>query len=168
MYGLYLASVWLHILAAATWIGGMLFVVLVVVPWLRRGDRAQAANFLRQTGERFRTVGWVCFAILAVTGTFNLYIRGMHLGDLFRPEWRASGFGHAVALKLFAFAAVLAVSAVHDFYVGPRAVVAGQADPRAPEAERLRRAASWLGRINAVLALILVAAAVFIVRGWPW
>lgn len=168
MYGLYLVSVWLHILAAATWIGGMLFVVVVVVPWLRRGDRAQAATFLRETGVRFRNLGWVCFAILVATGTFNLWIRGVRPGDFLRPEWRASGFGRAVALKLLSFAAVLAVSAVHDFILGPRAALAVERDPRSPESERLRRWASRLGRVNALLALLLVAFAVFIVRGWPF
>jgi uncharacterized membrane protein len=168
MYGLYVLSVWLHILAAATWIGGMLFVVIVVVPWLRRGDRAQAATFLRETGTRFRDLGWICFAILLVTGSFNLWIRGVHLGDFLRPEWRASPFGRAVGLKLLAFLAVLAVSTVHDFFLGPRAAIAVERDPRSPEAERLRRWAGRLGRLNALLALVLVALAVIIVRGWPW
>ena len=168
MYGLYIVSVWLHILAAATWIGGMLFVVVVVVPWLRRGDRAQAATFLRETGTRFRNLGWICFAILLVTGVFNLHIRGVHPRDLLSAQWRASPFGRAVALKLLAFAAVLAVSAVHDFVLGPRAALAVERDPRSPEAERLRRWAGRLGRVNALLALVLVALAVFIVRGWPW
>lgn len=168
MYALYVTSVWLHILAATTWIGGMLFLVLVVVPWLRRGDRARAAAFLRETGNRFRNVGWACFAVLVVTGTFNLYVRGVRPGDFLRPEWRASGLGRAVSCKLLAFAAVLAVSAVHDFIVGPRATVAVEADPSSPRAQKLRRVAALLGRLNVLLALALVAFAVFIVRGWPW
>jgi len=165
---LYLLSVWIHILAAMAWIGGMFFLVLVVVPWLRAGDRAIAGAFLRETGERFRSVGWTCFAILAVTGTFNLYARGVRLGDLVRPEWLASPFGRSVLSKLGLFALVLAVSAVHDFSVGPRASVAIQRDPASPEAERLRRQASLMGRGNALLALALVAVAVTLVRGWPW
>lgn len=168
MYGLYVLSVWLHILAAATWIGGMLFVVVVVVPWLRRGDRAQAAAFLRQTGSRFRALGWICFAILVGTGSFNLWIRGVHLGDLVDPAFFAKPFGRAVILKLLTFAAVLAVSAVHDFYLGPRAALVTERDPKSDEATRLRRWAGRLGRVNALLALVLVALAVIIVRGWPF
>jgi hypothetical protein len=40
-------------------------------------------------------------------------------------------------------------------------------DPGSPEAARLRRMASLLGRANALLALALLAIAVALVRGWP-
>ncbi|MCA9675811.1 MAG: DUF4149 domain-containing protein [Kofleriaceae bacterium] len=168
LHTLYLVSVWLHILAAMTWIGGMLFLVLVVVPWLRRGDRATAAAFLRDTGTRFRDVGWTCFGVILATGTFNLWVRGVRIADLARPSWRASPFGKAVLWKLAVFALVLVVSAYHDFVIGPRATAALRDAPGSVAAERLRRRASWLGRLDAVLALILVALAVILVRGWPW
>jgi putative copper export protein len=168
MQALYLLSVWLHILAATAWVGGMLFLVLVVVPWLRRGGRQNAAAFLRETGTRFRSVGWVCFGILLVTGTFNLWVRGVRLADFSRSEWLASPFGKSVLLKLGGFALVLMVSALHDFRVGPRATLAIERDPQSKEAIVLRRQASLLGRANALLALAVVAVAVTLVRGWPW
>lgn len=167
---LYLVSVWTHVLAATIWVGGLFFVVLVVVPWLRSGDTAErlrAGAFLSETGERFRSVGWLCFALLVVTGTFNLWVRGVGPSDLVDVDWWTSGFGSAVALKLLAFTAVLVVSLVHDFRVGPRATDAMRERPEAPETRRLRRAASRLGRLNGVLALVLVALGVVIVRGWP-
>lgn len=166
MHTFYLLSVWLHVLAAATWLGGMLFLVLVVVPWLRRGERAMAGAFLRDTGRSFRTVGWTCFAVLFATGTFNLWYRGVSLADFAKPGWRASSFGTAVLLKLAGFALILTVSIVHDFVLGPRATRAIERDPRSAEAALLRRRASWLGRLNVGLALLLVALGVVIVRGW--
>src|SRR5690606_27326017 len=121
MRSLYLLSVWIHILAATVWIGGMLFLVLVVVPWLRKGSRSDVAVFLRETGERFRSVGWACFVVLLISGTFNLWIRGVQLSDFGRAEWLQSPFGMMVVVKLCAFLLVLIVSMVHDFLVGPRA-----------------------------------------------
>lgn len=168
MHALYLISVWIHILAATVWIGGMLFLVLVVVPWLRQGDRANAAVFLRETGKRFRNVGWTCFGILLVTGSFNLWVRGVRFSDFTRVEWLSSAFGKTVLVKLGAFATVLMVSAVHDFVVGPRATALIAEAPRSPEAQSARRRASLLGRANVILALVLVAAGVMLVRGSPW
>jgi copper resistance protein D len=164
----YLISVWLHILAATVWVGGMAFLVLVIVPWLRTGDRARAGALLRDTGRRFRDVGWVCFGLIVLTGSFNLAARGVRLADFGNAAWLRSPFGLAVLSKLGVFACVLAISTVHDFWLGPRATAVMKADPRSAGAERLRRAASRLGRANALLALVLVGLGVVIVRGWPW
>jgi putative copper export protein len=163
----YLISVWLHILAATTWLGGMIFLVLVVVPTLRRGERALAAAVMRDSGRRFRTVGWTCFAVLIVTGSFNAWWRGVRLHMLFDPSWTATTFGRALILKLSAFLVVLALSVRHDFFVGPRAsraLLAGDT----PAAERMRREAARLGRATAALALVLYALAVVLVRGAVW
>jgi len=167
---LYLISVWLHILAATVWIGGLFFIVLVVVPWLKRGHAGSmdAGAFLQETGARFRYVGWICFAVIAMTGTFNLSIRGVRWSELVSVAWWTGPFGGALAIKLLLFALVLAVSFVHDFRVGPRATEAMRLDPRAPDTTALRKRASLLGRLNGLLALALVALGVVLVRGWPW
>lgn len=167
MGALYLVSVWLHIVAATTWLGGMIFLVLVVVPTLRRGERALAAAIMRDSGRRFRTVGWACFAILLVTGTFNAWWRGVRLALLVDPSFTTTLFGRTLLIKLGVFAVVLALSVRHDFFVGPRAsqaLVRGDTSG----AERLRREASWLGRLTALLALVLFALAVVLVRGAVW
>jgi len=71
-------------------------------------------------------------------------------------------------MKLFLVAIILVASAYHDFFVGPQATVAWQATPTSPDARRLRWQARWLGRMNLLLALIVVALAVMLVRGRPW
>ncbi len=168
MLWLYLIAVWLHILAATAWIGGMFFLVLVVVPWMRRSDRADAGAFWTATGKRFRIVGWACFTVSLSTGTFILYLRGVRFSDFAIAGWRNSPFGQTVMMKLAAFATVLVVSIAHDFYLGPRAALAITRDPHSGEALKLRRQASWLGRINALMAFVLVALAVMLTRGRPW
>lgn len=167
MRWIYLISVWLHVMAAIVWIGGMLFLAMVVVPWLRTGDRARAGVVLRDTGRRFSRIAWVCFALLFGTGLVNLAVRGVRPADLVDAQWLATPFGLAIGLKLLLFVVVLGLSVFHDFRLGPQATAALARDPRAPEAERLRRIASRMGRVNALLALLLVALGVVVVRGWP-
>ncbi|HKU41886.1 MAG TPA: DUF4149 domain-containing protein [Polyangiales bacterium] len=166
MRGLYLISVWLHILAAVVWIGGMTFLVLVLVPWLR-SNRTRAAGILTDTGRRFRTIGWICFGLLLVTGTVNLWARGVRPENMLSVSFWQSPFAHALALKLTLFALVLLVSALHDFWLGPRASQLMRDAPGSQVAERLRRWAGLLGRSNLLLALALVALGVILVRGWP-
>ncbi len=167
LHAAWVISVWLHILAATVWLGGMAFLVLVVVPWLRAGERSNAMAMLRETGLRFRTVGWGCFVVLVATGTFNLYMRGVRPGNLIDPLWLSGDFGRAFAIKAGLFTVVLVISAVHDFWLGPRATHLLEKDPASPEGQKLRRWVSLIGRANALLALAIVFFAVVLVRGWP-
>lgn len=129
---------WVHLMAAITWIGGMLFVALVLVPVTRRlADPALRARLFQETGRRFRTVGWIALGLLLASGLGNLWLRPYLLG-VPRFQWK---------LGLVALALVL--SAVHDFLLGPRAGRAG-ADPR------LRARASWLARANVLVVLVVV------------
>lgn len=164
---LYLCSVFLHVLAATIWVGGNAFLVLVVVPYLRADGSGVASAVLRATGPRFSRVGWVCFAIALVTGTANLAFRGVTSATLFSSEFHDGTYGRLVIAKLGAFAATLLLAAIHDFKVGPAALRAMEAAPTSSASTGLRRQASVLGRINAVLALTLVALGVMLVRGVP-
>lgn len=156
----YVASVYLHILAAATWVGGIIFLVAVIVPALRR---APNSDLLRQTVLRFRTVGWVAFAVLLLTGLYNLHVRGIGWAELTDPAYRATSSGKALLIKLACFAIVIVLQGIHDFSIGPRALAA--MEQHTAEAPRLRRQASMIGRINGVITLVIVLCAVIVVRG---
>jgi hypothetical protein len=69
--------------------------------------------------------------------------------------------GHALSLKLLAVAAMLLVSSIHDFVLGPRA---GRAAPGSPDAIALRIRAARLARLNALLGVVVVVAAVMLAR----
>jgi putative copper export protein len=156
----YVASVYLHILAAATWVGGIIFLVAVVVPALRR---APNSDLLRQTVLRFRTVGWIAFGVLLLTGLYNLHARGIGWTELTDPAFRATSSGKALLIKLACFAVVVLLSAIHDFSIGPRALAT--MEQGSPEAPRLRKLTGLIGRINGVITLVIVLCAVIVVRG---
>jgi len=67
------------------------------------------------------------------------------------------------------FGIILLVSALHDFWVGPKVTaLAKQFGNPSPEVERWRKLAAWLGRLNLLLALLMVAFGVMLVRGRPF
>ncbi len=168
-HSLYVWSVVVHILAAMMWVGGMLFLVLVLMPALRliEDDRLRA-KLIRVTGMRFRLVGWACLAVLLVTGYVNLAARGLGGEILATPEFWATGYGRTLGWKLLLFIAVLSLSATHDFMIGPRAGALQRRDPGGREAQRMRFMAVWFGRFNLLLSLIIVIVGVLLVRGVPW
>jgi putative copper resistance protein D len=129
---------WLHLVAAITWIGGMLFIALVLVPVARGIKEPQVrARLVQDAGRRFRTVGWVALGLLFATGLANLWVR---------PYLLAAPRFHA---KLGLVVLALILAALHDFALGPRAGRPG-ADPS------LRVQASWIARINVVVVLVVV------------
>ncbi len=168
MHTLYLLSVWLHVIAAMTWIGGMLFLVTVIVPMLRQPEmRERAMELFHVLGVRFRRVGWIALLVLVVTGTFNVVHRGYSLGQIFTGEAFAGSWGHALGAKLLFVALILVSSALHDFYIGPLATRLAREGAPVERRERLRRIASWMGRSTLLLALLVVGLAVMLVRGMP-
>jgi len=130
---------WLHVLAAATWVGGMLFIALVLVPVARRvQDPRLRADLIARSGTRFRTVGWAALAVLVVTGVGNLYFHPWML--------RAPVFHAKAGLVVLA----LALSVLHDFFLGPRA------SRLPPDVTGPRRRVSWIARLNLLVVLLIV------------
>jgi uncharacterized membrane protein len=160
--------VFVHIVAAVIWIGGMLFLPLVLVPVLRRQQPSLRMALLDATGRRFRTIGWIAIAVLLASGVWNLHNRRLGWDVIFSPDLVRGEFGRVLAIKLILIAAVLVLSLLHDFRVGPASTRAALANPDGNRAERLRRTASWIGRANALLALIIIWLGVALVRGLPW
>lgn len=149
-------SVWLHFVAAAVWVGGMVFLGLVLVPMVKKPQyRAEAMELIRQTGLRFRWVGWGCLLLLIATGTFNAAHRGYTVAAIWDAWVQRGGLARVLGIKLALVACVLFLSAIHDFYVGPRATARGGAEMNGGAG--LRRLASWIGRLNLVLALLIIA-----------
>jgi copper resistance protein D len=164
MPALYYVNVTLHVLAAMLWLGGMFFLGVVGAPALRAIEQpALRQRLFQQLGVRFRSVGWVAIVVLVLTGLVNLHYRGwLHWDGVFASAafWR-TGVGTALAIKLASVTVMIIVSAVHDFALGP---LAGRVEPGSPQAIAFRRRAALLARVNALLGVVVVAAAVRIPR----
>ncbi len=164
---LYHLNVAVHLLAALFWLGGMFFLALVGAPVLRKlDDPGLRARLFGELGRRFRSAGWWAIGVLVATGVANLHFLGVldadALGD---PAFWSSGYGRALAWKLGGVGAMIVTSALHDFVFGPRAAAARASAGGAGADDRARKTAGWLARLNALLGIAVVLAAVRLARG---
>lgn len=157
---MYIALVAVHILAAMIWVGGMLFLSLVLAPLIR--SQTTAPEFMalfRSAALRFRVVAWAAIGILLITGPMLLSERGIALTA-------PSSWPDLVRLKLALVGVLLVLTVLHDLVLGPRvshAVAIPEASRTAWE-HLIVRTARWLPRISLLLALAVVISAVVLAR----
>lgn len=155
----YLISVFLHLTVAAFWIGGMLFLPLVLLPGLK--NHPDRIALLYKTGLQFRFYGWLAMALLVITGLLNLAFRGLPFTWAFFLD---SEYGTLLQYKLTLFLIMLLISGLHDFFFGRKALEEmQQGDNR-----RLKMFARWSGRLNLLLSLAIAFIGVVLSRGGVW
>ena len=165
MLTIYKISVLIHILSAMFWLGGMLFTVFVLVPTIRHKVLAPHKGvFFSIMGKKFSNISWWLFAILFSTGLIQLWARGYTVEQLLSNTFWHTIFGTALASKLIVFSFMLILSAVHDFWLGPKAATLLEKHPNRIETRKYRKATSWAGRFNLLLGLIILYYAITLVR----
>jgi len=152
----YLISVFIHIICAAVWIGGMLFLPLVLLPSIK--NHPDRITLLYKTGVKFRLVGWICLLILAFTGVLNLYFRGVPLTWNFLTH---SNYGHLLDIKVLLFTIMLIIGGIHDFYIGNKSID----EMKNTSNGNFRKLAQWSGRLNLLLALAIAFIGIVLSRG---
>jgi copper resistance protein D len=152
--------VWFHLLAAVSWIGGTIFLSVVLVPVLRRAQFApQKALLFRTTAIRFRVVVWGSIAILLLTGPMLLHERGI-------PIMNPSGWPTVLSIKLGLVAILLLITGAHDLIVGPRVgkILQIPVESRTRLDQAMVGWSPWIARSTLLLTLAVLLAAVMLVR----
>jgi putative copper export protein len=160
---MYAVTVTVHLLATIFWLGGTFFLGFVGAPVLRGLEPALRSRLFREIGVRFRMLGWAAVAVLIVTGVMNLHFRGL-LGPALRggSDFWLSPIGTMLAWKLGLVAIMLSMAAFHDFWLGP---LSGKLPVGSAKQLRVRATVAWMGRVNALLGVLLVYVATRVVRG---
>jgi uncharacterized membrane protein len=138
-----LVVVWLHVLGAVAWLGGLIYQAHALAPAARRGQPAPFAD----AAARGRPATWTAIAVVVLTGFYNVTT----LGPL--EQVMASGAGLLVAGKFMLVLVAVAVAGQRDFAHVPRLrrSLAEGADPRPALA-----AIAWLDRLVIALGLAIV------------
>jgi putative copper export protein len=99
-----------HLLAAGIWFGGSTALVFVGVPAIRTVEGEPRGRAMRELGLRWRPIGYGALTLAAVTGVL-----------LAAHDWRhTASFQIVLGVKAAAFCALLVVSYLHNFVLGPR------------------------------------------------
>jgi uncharacterized membrane protein len=157
---------WIHLLAALTWIGGLLFQVLVVFPVLGRGTlTAERLRFSLSLEARFRAILWPAIGLVLFTGLVNL-LHAWHTASVAGVTWPPT-FARVLSVKLLLVLAMIALQAVQQLIVQPKRLAAlaagvpgGSALP--PGLVQLQHLALVLYAVPLGLALVVLWCAVLL------
>jgi len=106
---------WLHLVAAALWVGGMMFIATSYLPVLRRSIVAERARSLVTVLPYYSPWAIAGVIIMAVTGPFSATI---HLASW--EQLLSTAYGRALVVKILLVGALLLTSAYHVLLLRPR------------------------------------------------
>ncbi|WP_242462843.1 CopD family protein [Persephonella atlantica] len=142
MMGTFVMAV--HLIVASFWIGGMLFMVLALSPYVRKLPEDISVKAYQEVGKRYSFWGTVIgLPLLLITGIFNMKTMGVSFQDMLNfSNSYASTLHHKI--HLFILTVILAV--IHDFYVGPRSHIN----------RKFKITARAIGVINLILGISII------------
>ncbi|MCZ6678890.1 MAG: CopD family protein [Candidatus Poribacteria bacterium] len=157
---------WLHVTAAAIWVGGNLMMAMVVVPYFRRTvSPVERIKILTQIGQRFEPIGWGAVLVLIFSGLFNIFSSGvLNSPELLGPFMRMLG------IKLILVLILIVLTAIHGFIMGPRLAQAVEAlEPGTEElpepVNKMRGQMAVVSSLIGVFSLLVLLAAVALRMG---
>ena len=162
-----LFMLWLHVIAAVTWIGGNLILAMVIVPHFKQNlPPVQRIQLLTQIGKRFEPVVWGCVGVLFFTGIINIF----YAVDLTTATPIAHAFMRTLLIKIGLFFVLVILTVWHGMVLAPRLAAAMEnLDPDLaelpPEIRPLRSRMSIVSSLMGVVSLLILLAAVALRMG---
>ncbi len=160
---IYRFAIAIHVFSAVIWVGGVLFIGMIAVPAAKKLDDELRRKLLDDLGRRFRTVGWTALGLLITTGIYLMWNWGATWSSVFDLSFFEHAHTRLLGYKLLLVIPMLVISALHDFWLGPRATKEGRSDQ---EIAQDRKLAAWMGRATGSLVVFIILLAVFVARPW--
>jgi len=165
---MYFLSVWLHILAASVWVGGLIYTAAVAVPFALTHEVAERQRLLRGLARRFRWIGWSSVAVLFITGLGNLTLRLSPIklsqvfnGEVFNPEKVERLMAIWLPWKLMLVIVMIGLMAFHDV----TSVQAAKRSEGSFDTASGNRAGSRAAALATLVAILVLYVSVRLVRG---
>lgn len=110
---------WLHLVAAAFWLGGLVMLAIVTISSLRVVDRITFRALIRRVGRAFLVGSLIAWAVLGVSG---VALASARLGATINLT--GTSFGRTLIAKTVLFAIAIAATLAHTVAGGRSSAVA--------------------------------------------
>ena len=133
-----------HIVFASLWLGGMLFMAIVLAPFVR--NLPNSVEIFKKVGIRYSVVGtFIGLPILFITGICNINNLGYSFFEVFKAN-HSNLYLFTLKHKIYLFFLTFILAVIHDIFLGLRS----------DKSDKYRKGARIIGIINLFIALIIV------------
>jgi copper resistance protein D len=140
---------WLHLIAAFTWVGGLIFVNVVLTPVV--GRSGIPPHLIRIMGmERFRWFAWGSIAVLILTGVYAI-LQSIPAASVFVT----TPYGLTLLIKLVVVGLMIGITATNTLVLRKKVVGATAGTP-GPAMQTISRRLVVLSRVNLALGLVVL------------
>jgi putative copper export protein len=145
---------WIHLVSAAIWVGGSLFIGIVFSPLLKTMTNSlqERMQIMIRVGKRFNKIAVPALIIMMVTGLYNSHLILGKPSILFETS-----YGQFLVIKIILVIVLIIVYAVHVRVIRKdveEKIMSNQMSE--PEIQKLRKKIIILGEITVVLSLIIL------------
>ncbi len=145
---------WIHLLAAAIWVGGSLFIGIVFSPLLKTmyGSIEERLQIMIKVGKRFNKIAVPSLIILMVTGLYNSHVL------LSKPDLlMATSYGHFLIIKIILVIALIITYVIHVRVIRKdveEKIMSKQMSTQ--QIQKLRKKIIILGEITVILSIAIL------------
>ncbi len=154
---------WAHLIAASIWVGGSIFIGIVLAPLLKTiSDSIEGRlSIMIRVGRKFNKIGVPSLIVLIVTGIYN------SVGFIVKPELILStSYGIVLLIKIILVIILIITFAVHVRLI--RSEVERKIESKQLSGEFLQKLRSkiiMLGRLTVILSLAILLMAALLHSG---
>lgn len=154
-------NTWIHVLAAAIFIGPQIFLFVAAVPAMRTiGDAQERQRVTRMVTTRFGWLGGAALVALLITGIINYYdANDRGLLDIDR-------YFVILQVKLTLVALVIVLTGLHGGLVGRRLLKLQESGASEDEIARTRVWSVALSAANLLASLVILLCAALLDADW--
>jgi len=154
---------WAHLIAASIWVGGSIFIGIVLAPLLKTiSDTVEGRlSIMIRVGRRFNVIGVPSLIVLILTGIYN------SMGIISKPSmFLDTNYGIVLLVKIILVIVLIVIFAIHVRLI--RTEVEKKIETQSLSGEHLQKLRSkiiMLGRLTVIVSIVILLMAALLHSG---